>query len=133
MNDATDQEERHINWTLGTDPIEVDAERGYFKGWYQGRPELSNGRNIVQGGILGAMLDNAMAYAAMARLGEGRHIMSLEMKTTFMAPAPLERLIGEGWVVKMGRSIAFLEARISDQQGTVLATASSTARIANAG
>ena len=110
MNDDTDQEERHINWTLGTDPIEVDAERGYFKGWYQGRPELSNGRNIVQGGILGAMLDNAMAYAAMARLGEGRHIMSLEMKTTYLAPVPLGEVMVEGWLQHAGRTVAFLAA-----------------------
>jgi len=118
-----------INETLGAEQLEVDAERGFFKGRYQGNEALSNGRNIVQGGILSAMMDNAMARAAMAHMGEGRHVTSLEMKTTYLAPAPLEAVIGEGWIVKMGRSIAFLEARLMDEDGNVLATATSTAKV----
>jgi len=46
-----------------------------------------------------------------------------------LAPAPLTTLIGEGWVVRMGRSIAFLEGRITDTEGKILATASSTAKV----
>jgi uncharacterized protein (TIGR00369 family) len=125
----TDTQPAHIGELLGIEEIETDAERGYFKGRYQGTPAMSNGRNIMQGGMLGAMLDNAMARAAMARMGQGRHVMSLEMKVSFMAPAPLSLIIGEGWVVKMGRSIAFLEARLVGEDGTILATATSTARV----
>ncbi len=119
----------NIGELLGTEEIETDAERGYFKGRYQGVQSMSNGRNIIQGGMLGAMLDNAMARAAMAHMGPGRHVMSLEMKVNFMAPAPLSSIIGEGWVVKMGRSIAFLEARLTDEGGKLLATCTSTARV----
>ena len=118
-----------INETLGAQQIEIDAERGYFKGSYEGVIDHSNGRDIVKGGIVGAMLDNAMARAAMAKSGPGRHVSSLEMKTSFLAPAPLTTLIGEGWVVRMGRSIAFLEGRITDTEGKILATASSTAKV----
>ncbi len=125
----TDNQPAHIGELLGTEEIETDSERGYFKGRYQGVQSMSNGRNIVQGGMLGAMLDNAMAHAAMAKMGPGRHVMSLEMKVNFMAPAPLSSIIGEGWVVKMGRSIAFLEARLTDEDGKLLATCTSTARV----
>jgi acyl-coenzyme A thioesterase PaaI-like protein len=63
--------------------------------------------------------------------GEGEPItpMSLEIKVTYFAPVRPGLVVAEGWVERRGKSTAFLEGRLLDAKGQVLAKASSTARL----
>ncbi len=51
------------------------------------------------------------------------------MKTSFIAPARAGEITGDGTLVRKGRSIAFMEGRLIDPQGKLLATASATGQI----
>ncbi len=110
---------------LGAEFVSFDAQAMRVTMHYEGRPEFSNG-NSIQGGMVSAMLDNAMAVAFHHATDGKFYVPTLEMKTSFLRPAPFGRLIGEGWVVQKGRSIAFLEAQLFDPDRKLLATASST-------
>ncbi len=94
-----------------------------------GTPAFDNSSGLIQGGILAAMLDNVMSRAVGQRLDDGQIIQTLEMKTTFIGPAPIGPVIGEGQVVRQGRSIVFLEGRIFSEAGDLLVTSSSTAKL----
>ena len=122
-------EAAHIGETLGYERLSVDPEKGVLRARYAGRQAFSNGRDIVQGGMQAAMLDNVMALTAMAHLGEGFHITTLEMKISHLSPAPLGNLIAEGRIIKRGRKIMFMEATLFDEEENVLAIATTTARI----
>jgi uncharacterized protein (TIGR00369 family) len=49
------------------------------------------------------------------------------MKVSYLSPARAGRLIAEGRVVRAGRARVFLEGRLFDAEGTLVATASATA------
>ena len=89
----------------------------------------SDGR-VVQSGFLTAWMDAAMAQA-VGRVSDGRFgAATMDIRVNFLAPAGPGRVTAEGWVERMGRSVAFLEGRLLDEAGNLLATSSSTAMLA---
>lgn len=85
--------------------------------------------DIVQGGFVAGMLDAAMAHVVFARLRELVIVASLEIKVSFFEMARPGELSAFGRVVKLGKSIGFLEAELKDANGRLLAAATSTAKI----
>jgi uncharacterized protein (TIGR00369 family) len=118
-----------INDTLGATFLDGNAAEGWIRIRYMGTDAFDNSSGQIQGGILAAMLDNVMARAVAQRLEDDQIIQTLEMKTTFIAPAPIGPVLGEGQIVRQGRSIVFLEGRIFNEAGDLLVTASSTAKL----
>ncbi len=118
-----------ITTLLGAKLRSWDEEAGLIVTEYDGKSEFCNLIGTIQGGILTAMLDNAMSFAALAKLGEDFRVPSLEVKTSYIAAARPGRLVGEGKVVRAGRSIVFLEGRLFDEEGTLIATGSGTSMV----
>lgn len=114
---------------LGIEPLALDETAGAARIAFNAGPSLCNKWGALQGGMVAAMLDDLMSIAAGLNLEWGQIVPTLEMKTSFLQPAPPERLIGEGRVVKRGTSVVFLEARLESPDGALLATGSGTARI----
>jgi uncharacterized protein (TIGR00369 family) len=83
----------------------------------------------VQGGFLAAMLDDSMQTALLTLLEANEVAPTLELKTSFLRSARPGSFRGEGRVVHRGRSVAFLEGKLSDAEGRVVATATATATI----
>ena len=88
---------------------------------------LANPMGQVQGGIVCAMLDEAMSVSALVASGMTCVAPTLEMKTSFLRPAMPGKLRAVGRVVKWGKTIAFLEGELFDPEGRLLAKASGTA------
>ena len=122
-------EETPVAGLLGAEVLSWDAESGVFRIGFAGRDEFCNMLGVLQGGIVTTMLDMAMSLAAIARMGPDFRVPTLELKTTFLAPALPARLIGEGWPVRTGKTVCFMEGRLLDSDGALLATASGTARV----
>ncbi len=87
-----------------------------------------NPAGVVQGGFLAAILDSAMGASAVTVVGDRKVIVAnTEMKVSFLRSAvPGDTLTCVANVLKAGRVISFLEATIVDQDGRLVATASST-------
>jgi uncharacterized protein (TIGR00369 family) len=114
-----------LGWTL----LDHDVKKGWIKLAFEGRKQFLNPAGFIQGGILAAMLDDTMGPAALV-MSEGRlYTATIDMNVTFIAPAKPGRLIAEGQVIHLGKTIAFAEARLSDENGTFLARATSSARV----
>ena len=115
---------------LGARAIACDPLAGRITVEFDARPEFTNLLGSVQGGLLGAMLDIVMSFAALCTMGgPGWVVPTLEMKTNFITPARPGRIVGEGWLVRKGRSIAFMEGRLLDGHGTLLTTGTATGRL----
>lgn len=82
-------------------------------------PQHLNNLGIAHGGALCTLLDVAMGTAG--RVHAGVPVMTLDMNVAFLAPGRAATLIGEGRVVKGGRSILFCEAEIRDEAGELVA------------
>jgi uncharacterized protein (TIGR00369 family) len=96
---------------------------------YEAGMHMCHSGGVVQGGFVCGWIDAAMAHAVMSQAGMDVTPMSLDLKVSFFAPARPGRVIAEGWVEKGGRSTAFLEGRLLNAAGEVLAKGTSTARL----
>jgi uncharacterized protein (TIGR00369 family) len=114
---------------LDARPLRCDPQKGRMTVAFTARRDFCNLIGSVQGGMLTAMLDLAMAFAVLCTLEDGHVVPSLEMKTTFIAPARAGEITAEGMLVRKGRNIAFMEGRLFDPQDNLLATASATGQI----
>jgi uncharacterized protein (TIGR00369 family) len=114
-----------LGWTL----LEHDAARGWARIGFEARPEFLNPAGFVQGGILAAMLDDAMGPPALLMSDGELYTATIDLNVSFLAPARPGRFVGEGQVVRMGKTVAFLEARLTDSEGTLVAKATSSARL----
>lgn len=114
---------------LGFRLLSADPELGEASAEFEGRPEFLNLMGNVQGGFVTAMLDAVASTALLAQLPSDHLAPTLEIKTSFLRPAPAGRLLGHGRVAHRGRSIAFLTASLCDPAGDLLATASATVKI----
>ncbi len=114
---------------LGWEVLEVNPEVGVIRAQFEAKPEFLNPTGAIQGGMLAAMLDNVLGAALAARLKPGQFVVTLELKTSYIHPAKVGALVGEGRVVNMGRTICFLEGELHAPDGNLIATATATALI----
>jgi acyl-CoA thioesterase len=96
---------------------------------FTGKPEMCHSGNVVQGGFVTAWIDSAMARAAMLATEGALAPVTLEIKVSFFRAANPGPVRAEGWIERMGRSIAFLEGRLTTPDGDVLAMATSTVKL----
>jgi uncharacterized protein (TIGR00369 family) len=91
---------------------------------------FANPVGVVQGGFLAAMADSAMGSATItfAQAADRKVFSSsIEMKISFLAPAKIGTVLEcTARVVQSGRRVAFVEAEIVDDRGTVVARANSS-------
>lgn len=93
---------------------------------FEAGPQHTNPKGTVHGGILCDIADAAMALAFGTTLGESETFTTLELKINFLKPVWQARLTAEGRVVKRGRTIGLTECDIADENGSLVARASST-------
>ena len=94
------------------------------------RPEHCNSFGVAHGGAVMTFLDVIMATAARsANAGSG--IVTIEMKTSFMAAARAEAgpLLAQGKLLHRTATMAFTEGRVLDATGKLCAHATGSASI----
>ncbi len=96
---------------------------------YEAGMHMCHSGGVVQGGFVTGWIDAAMAHALIAKHGEGIVPMSLELKVSFFASTRPGRVFAEAWIEGGGKSTVFMEGRLSDPDGKVLAKATSTLRL----
>jgi uncharacterized protein (TIGR00369 family) len=115
---------------LGADPLACDPVAGRITIAFEAKPEFCNLLGTVQGGMLAAMLDMVMSFAVLCTMGGPGHVVpTVNMNTQFLSPARPGRIVGEGAVVKKGRSVAFMEGRLRDRDGRLLTTATASGQL----
>lgn len=115
--------------TLGGDVLALSVEAGRSEVAFHPRAEFCNPFGHVQGGFVTAMLDAACGIAAIAKSDFTCFVPTLDIRTSFIKPAPPERLIAHGQCLQLGKTIAFLEGSLHLPDGTLLARASVTSRV----
>ena len=86
--------------------------------------------NVLQGGFVSAILDAAMSHAVFACDPTVERLSSLEITTRYESVTRGESsLTVTGWIRRMTKTIAFLEADIKSESGEILAIAHSVAKI----
>jgi uncharacterized protein (TIGR00369 family) len=110
---------RLVQWTDGFARVELPLA-----------PHLMNRYGIPHGGVYATLLDTACGYSGSYCdiPGQKRLAMTLSLTVNFLARPEGELLIAEARRTGGGRRTFFAEGRISDETGTLTATASGTFR-----
>lgn len=114
--------------TLGFRMLSVSQAERRVEVAFDARADLlCNPMGQVQGGYVCAMLDECMSVAGLVASGMTSVMPTLEMKTSFFRPAMPGPLRGVGTVARWGKTIAFLEGELYDDNDRLLAKATATA------
>ena len=94
---------------------------------YRVDPTHFNLNGTLHGGVMMALLDTAMGFAVVSRVaGSGRFNAAAEQSTRFLAPVRAGLITAEATVLKLGKRLAVVESRATDEAGTLVAVASAT-------
>lgn len=115
---------------LGLDIIAADAAKGWVRVGFIAKQEFCNASGAIQGGILAAMLDDTMGPAVLIKTNAEFYPTTIDMNVSFLAAARPGPLFGEASVLQLGKTIAFLEANLTDTHGKLVARATSSVRLA---
>jgi uncharacterized protein (TIGR00369 family) len=117
---------------LGWQLLDAKPAEGWLKVGFDGKKEFCNPAGFVQGGLLTAMLDDTMGPAAFI-MTEGKfYTTTISLNVNFLASAKPGPLIAEAKVIQLGKTIAFMEGKLASEDGTLIATATTTARLLEA-
>ena len=117
---------------LGWQVLDAKPAEGWLQLRFDGKPDFCNPAGFIQGGILSAMLDDTMGPAVLVAT-EGRfYTATISLTVNFLAPAKVGPITAEAKVTQLGKTVAFMEGRLLAADGTLLATASTSARLIEA-
>ncbi len=117
---------------LGGRVIEADAKSQSCAFEFNISRDFCHSVDVVQGGFVTAMLDAAMSHAAFTIGPDVVTVSSLEIKTNYLEPTRAGRLRAEGFILKSGYKLAFMEGRLYDAGGLLTATTSTVAKLVRA-
>jgi uncharacterized protein (TIGR00369 family) len=115
-----------IGRTLGFTVVEMEEGRVVFGG----HPDESvyNPIGTVHGGYAATLLDSCVGCAVHSALKAGQGYTTLELKVAYHRAMTTETgpVRAEGKLIQLGRRAAFAEGRLTDLEGRLYATATST-------
>ena len=76
------------------------------------KPELTQQRGFMHGGVIGAIGDTAGGYAAYTLMPHDASILTVEYKMNILAPGDGELMIARGAVVRAGRTLVVARADV---------------------
>ncbi|MBN8807220.1 MAG: PaaI family thioesterase [Sphingomonas sp.] len=115
--------------TLGWELIATDGANGTVRIAFDAKPAFCNPGGNVQGGFVAAMLDDTLGPTVLVKTDGATYCATIDLSVRFLAPARPGRLIGDGRLVQLGKTIAFLEGELRDGDGRIVATATASARV----
>lgn len=90
------------------------------------RPEYLQGAKIMQGGLIVALADEAIAHAMMTQLNPDEGLTTIELKSNFLAGVTDGELLAEATVFKKGQSLIIGDCLVKDSEGKNICRVSAT-------
>jgi acyl-CoA thioesterase len=110
--------------SMGIEIVSYEQGKAVLK--MQVRPDMHNGVGWLQGGMLVALADEAIALALYTLLKEHEGIATISESTSFVKGVREGVITAEAKVIKKGRRVAFAEAEVilDDGKKTLLSRTS---------
>ncbi len=120
-----------VSTLLGGRIESVDLEAGTLDSAYFATEAFLNPAGQVQGGMLGAMLDDVTAFLVTATLAEHEHCATLNLNVSFLRPVTPGAIAGRAWLVRRGKGVCHVHGELL-QGGRPVATATATCMVVSA-
>jgi acyl-CoA thioesterase len=86
--------------------------KGYARFLLPFKPELANTIGLMQGGVIAALADEAVAYALYSLVADGETFNTVEMKINFLGAVKDGEVTAEARIAKRGRTISLGEFEV---------------------
>ncbi len=86
--------------------------RGFARFLLPFKPELANSIGLLQGGVIAALADEAVAFALYSLVKEGETFNTVEMKINFLAAVQEGEVEAVAQIAKRGRTISLGEFEV---------------------
>lgn len=96
-----------------------DLGLGYARFIMPFKPGLANSIGLLQGGMIAALADEAVAYALWSLVPEGELISTVELKVNFLAPVRSGPIEAIARIAKRGRTISLGEVEVLEREQLV--------------
>jgi uncharacterized protein (TIGR00369 family) len=110
--------------TLGARITESEPGRVVLE--LEAGPQHRHGGGVVQGGVITQIADAAMGMSLATLQEDGMWNTTIELKINFLRPVVSGRMRAIGRLVEMKQTLMFSEADVLDDEGRLVARASST-------
>ncbi|MFD0711790.1 PaaI family thioesterase [Paenibacillus sp. GCM10027626] len=122
-----------LNGELEQSPVErlmglklISVEEGEATYEMQASEQHANPQGTCNGGIIGILADMAMGIAYGSTLQKDETFTTIEMKVNFFRPVWNAKIKAQATLYKRGQTIGFIQCNITDENGKLIAHASST-------
>ena len=108
----------------------TDISEGKIEGELELKEMHKQHKGFVHGGVIATVADIVAGFAAVSLVPKDHHVVTVELKTSYLNPGLGEKLFARGWVLKQGRKLNFCEAEVysvsGDKEPFLIAKASAT-------
>jgi len=118
--------EAHLRERLAQNPFVIfmgvkvpELGEGYARFTLEIRPDFHNSQGFLQGGVIAALADEAVAYALFSLVPEGEMISTVEMKINFLAPVQNGQIEAQAHIRKRGRTLSLGEVEVTQGERLV--------------
>ena len=109
---------------IGIEPVKI--KDGYARFRMPVRPEYLQGAGKMQGGLMVALADEAIAHAMVTTLNPWEGLTTIELKSNFLAAVSSGEVTATASVFKRGRSLIIGDCLITDDRGRDICRVSAT-------
>ena len=109
---------------IGFAMTEIEPGRAVFE--MDAGPQHASPLGTLHGGVICDLVDGAMGCAHASQLDEGETFTTLELKTNYLRQVVEGKLTATGRVHHAGRTIGLATCDVVDEQGRLVAHATST-------
>ncbi|GGK81649.1 PaaI family thioesterase [Rufibacter glacialis] len=106
------------------------VEIGLIEGTLVLQEKHKQHKGFAHGGVIATLADIVMGFAAVTLVPADHHVVTADLKISYLSPGVGTALVAKGWVLKQGKRLNFCEAEIFsiDGQGqkNLVAKASAT-------
>jgi uncharacterized protein (TIGR00369 family) len=107
---------RVLDAGVGFSLLEIDLDRKHLQPF-----------GFVHGGVFASIIDAACFWALFHGIEDpNASATTVDLKLNYLAPAASGKLVAKGHQIKLGRTLGYAEATVTDETGKVLAHGTST-------
>lgn len=92
----------------------TEISPGFTSGIMQLTQDYRQQKGLAHGGIIATIADITTGFAAYTVVPKDYHVVTGELKISYLNPGLGTQLRCEGWVLKQGRKVNFCEAEVWD-------------------
>jgi acyl-CoA thioesterase len=90
------------------------------------RDELRQPRGLLHGGATASLIDTAMAFAVVTKLGKDENAATVDLSVYYLRPVVDGEIFCKAKIVKNGKRLLTISAEVFDDSEKLVATALST-------